>query len=132
MDKVWDPLRKKEVPATAEERVRQWFIEQLRVTFGVPLHQMMSEVGFKYGGKQYRADILVYGRGAEMLAIVECKRPDVDISAAVAEQAMRYNMVLGVRWLILTNGTHTYIYRKEGSAFVPHSGIPSYEDMLCL
>ena len=46
---IWDPLRKKEVPLTPEERVRQWFITMLRDTMHVPAHMMMSEVGLKYG-----------------------------------------------------------------------------------
>ena len=45
-DKLFDPLRRKEVAATAEERVRQWFIEQLRTAAGVPLHQMMQRGQF--------------------------------------------------------------------------------------
>ena len=39
---IWDPLRKKNVAATPEEQVRQWFIVQLRDVFGVPMHMMMS------------------------------------------------------------------------------------------
>ena len=37
MEQIWDPLRKKRVTATPEERVRQWFIVQLRDAFGVPI-----------------------------------------------------------------------------------------------
>lgn|SRR5574344_177607 len=131
MDQFWDPLRKKNVTATPEEQVRQWFILQLRDVFKVPVHMMMSEVGFKFGSKQYRADILVYDRSASPLAVVECKRPSVELSSSVIEQTMRYNSVLGVRFLILTNGKLTYIYSLEGSEFVPCNHLPSYEDMLC-
>lgn len=46
---VWDPLRKKNVTLTPEERVRQWFISVLRDVMKVPMHMMMSEVGMKYG-----------------------------------------------------------------------------------
>ena len=46
---VSDPLRKKDVPLTPEDRVRQWFITVLKDTMLVPLHMMMSEVGMKYG-----------------------------------------------------------------------------------
>ena len=57
MGTIWDPLRRKEVAATPEEQVRQWFIAAvLRDTVKVPMHMMMSEVGFRYGNKQYRAD----------------------------------------------------------------------------
>lgn len=127
---MWDPLRKKEVASTPEEQVRGWFIVQLRDVMGVPEHMMMSEVGMKFGNKQYRADILVYARGGAPLAVVECKRPEVELTAAVLEQAMRYNMVLGVKWLIVTNGRTTYIYKRSGTQFVPSAEVPSYEQML--
>ena len=131
MEQIWDPLRKREVTATPEERVRQWFIGQLRDAFGVPEHLMMSEVGFKFGAKSWRADIVIYDRNAAPLGVVECKRPDVALDARVVEQAMRYNSVLGVRWLFLTNGNLTYLYRLEGDRFVPTDRIPGYEEMLC-
>jgi len=131
MEQIWDPLRKRNVTATPEERVRQWFILQLKEAFKVPGHLMMSEVGFRFGGKPYRADIIVYDRNASPLAVVECKRPDVALDAAVVEQAMRYNAVLGVKFLMLTNGNLTYIYTLKEGRFVPCDHIPSYEEMLC-
>ena len=131
MELIWDPLRKKEVSATHEERVRQWFIIQLRDTFGVPEHMMNSEVGFKFGAKSWRADIVVYDRAGKPLAVVECKRPDVALDAHVVEQAMRYNSVLGVRYLFLTNGKMTYLYALKGDTFVPLDRIPTFEEMLC-
>ena len=131
MEQIWDPLRRKEVAATPEERVRQWFIVQLRDAFGVPEHMMNSEVGFKFGAKSWRADILVYDRTGQPLAVVECKRPDVALDAHVIEQAMRYNSVLGVRFLFVTNGKMTYLYGLKGDTFVPLDRIPSFEEMLC-
>ena len=131
-DTMFDPLRRKDVAATPEETVRQWFIGVLRDSCGVPLYLMMSEASLKLGTKNWRADILIYGRNGEPLAVVECKRPDVVIDDAVAAQAMRYNMVLNVRWLMLTNGGSTFIFKREADRFVPFSGIPKYEEMLCL
>ena len=131
MELIWDPLRRKEVAATPEERVRQWFIIQLRDAFGVPEHMMNSEVGFKFGAKPWRADIVVYDRAGKPLAVVECKRPDVALDAYVVEQAMRYNSVLGVRYLFLTNGKMTYLYALNGDTFVPLDRIPTFEEMLC-
>ena len=131
MELIWDPLRRKEVAATPEERVRQWFIIQLRDAFGVPEHMMNSEVGFKFGAKSWRADVVVYDRAGHPLAVVECKRPDVALDAHVVEQAMRYNSVLGVRYLFLTNGKMTYLYTLKGDTFVPLDRIPTFEEMLC-
>lgn len=130
MEQVWDPLRKRNVAATPEETVRQWFISQLADVFSVPAHMMMSEVGLKFGEKQYRADILVFDRNARPLAVVECKRPEVELDSSVVEQAMRYNIVLGVDWLILTNGRSTFIYKKQDGCFHPFASVPDYGLML--
>lgn len=130
---VWDPLRKKDVALTPEEDVRQWFIVQLNTLMKVPMHQMMSEVGFRLGEKRFRADIVVYGRNAHPLAVVECKRPDVDIDSDVLGQAVRYNMVLDVRFIFITNGRSTYVCRRRAGdgprryEFI--NEIPSYEEM---
>lgn len=131
MPVLYDPLRRKDVTATPEEQVRQWFISVLSSNCKVPLHMMMSEMGFKFGAKQYRADIVVYSRDASPLLIVECKRPEVALDAAVVEQAMRYNMVLGVSWLVLTNGVSTLAFRREGTSFVPAGSLPTYDEISC-
>lgn len=128
---IYDPLRRKDVAATPEEQVRQWFIGVLLSSCAVPAHLMMSEAPLQLGGKKWRADILVYDRSGAPLAVVECKRPDVDIDAAVASQAMRYNQVLDVSWLILTNGHKTLVFRRSGESFVSQAVLPKYEEMLC-
>ena len=131
MESIYDPLRRKDVSLTPEERVRQWFIEQLRIAAGVPLHQMMSEVALEYGaGKKWRADIVVYGHGGVPMAVVECKRPDIEISKEVLEQALRYSAVLQVPFLFLTNGHLTYICRKTGDGYAFLDKAPVYEEML--
>ena len=107
---IWDPLRKKEVALTPEERVRQWFISVLQNDMKVPVHMMMSEVGMKLGDKQWRADILVYDRQQKPLAVVECKRPDVPLSQEVVLQAQRYTAVLPAASIIVTNGIETRQY----------------------
>jgi hypothetical protein len=127
---IWDPLRKKEVALTPEERVRQWCIGVLSSSVGVPVHMMMSEVGFCLGGKQFRADILVYDRKAQPLAVVECKRPEVELTAEVLDQALRYNMVLNVKYIIITNGTRTFMAERKGERFEFMNSVPSYNQML--
>jgi len=130
MENLYDPLRHKEVAATPEETVRQWFISVLEGSVLVPGHMMMSEVGFKWGEKQYRADILVYDRSGKPLMVVECKRPDVELTAEVAAQAMRYNAVLDVRWIFLTNGKKTLLYKRHGDRFIPSGNLPTWEEAM--
>lgn len=131
-DTVFDPLRRRNVPLTPEERVRQWFIGVLRDSLGVPAQLMGSEVEMRYGtaGKVYRADILVYDRNARPLALVECKRPQTPLSEDVLEQAMRYDMVLGVKYIFITNGLQTLIARRQSDGSVAFMDkAPSYEEM---
>lgn len=133
-DIIWDPLRRKEVALTPEEKVRQWCISVLAEHCQVPKHMMMSEVGFKLGGKQFRADLIVYGRDAQPLMVVECKRPEVKLTQEVLDQAVRYNMVLNVRYMLITNGNSTFICRRQeddgkaGYVFIDH--VPSYNEMI--
>ena len=128
---IWDPLRKKEVALTPEERVRQWCIGVLAGQMQVPMHLMMSEAGFKLGGKQFRADIIVYDRNVQPLMVVECKRPEVELTQDVLDQAIRYNMVLDVRYMIITNGTRTFICRRQGEGFTFIDTVPTYNEMVC-
>ena len=116
---------------TPEEHVRQWFIGVLSQQLHVPMHLMMSETGFKLGGKQFRADILVYDRSAKPLMVVECKRPEVELTPEVLDQAVRYNMVLNVKYMTITNGKATYICGKTDSGYVFLDHIPNYEEMIC-
>ena len=134
LNQIWDPLRKKEVALTPEERVRQWFIGFMIRNMKIPPHMMMSEVGFKLGSKQFRADILVYDRKAQPLAVVECKRPEVELDKEVLMQAVRYNMVLDVRYIIITNGNRSFMFKKKGEkaseGYAMLQQVPVYEDMV--
>jgi len=137
---VFDPLRKKSVPLTPEERVRQWFIEVLHDDLEVPMGVMMSEVGMRFGEmqdglhggsrKEYRADILVYGKEGEPLMVVECKRPELALDKEVLGQALKYGNLLGVRYVTVTNGDKTFFARRDGDGSVSLlAAAPKYSDM---
>lgn len=129
---VFDPLRRREVALTPEERVRQWFIGVLKDCLGVPLHLMGSEVEMRFGSadKVWRADILIYDRLAKPLAIVECKRPETALSEDVLRQALRYDMALNVKYIFITNGKETRIARRQPDGRVEFlTTAPHYEEM---
>ncbi|MBP5218587.1 MAG: type I restriction enzyme HsdR N-terminal domain-containing protein [Bacteroidales bacterium] len=128
MNRIWDPLRKKMVALTPEERVRQWFIGVLKDRLKVPEHMMMSEVSLKLGDKPFRADILVYGRDTAPLMVVECKRPETAMDREVLEQALKYNLVLGVKFIAITNGERTFGFRSTGDPGIPFEQISSFPD----
>ena len=132
MDKMlWDPLRRKSVAATPEEEVRQWFISAvLHEGMKVPEHMMGSEVTLKQGSKSFRADIVVYDRQARPLMIVECKRPDVVLDQAVVDQAIRYNNVLDVKYIAITNGEKTFLFGRTEEGFRFMEKAPGWDEML--
>ena len=127
---IWDPLRKKSVRNTPEEAVRQWFISVLHEGMKVPEQMMRSEVAFKHGAMEYRADILVWDRAARPLMIVECKRPDVTLDQEVVDQALRYHNDLNVRYIAITNGAKTFLFERTADGWEFMQKAPSWEEMV--
>ena len=127
---IWDPLRKKSVRNTPEEAVRQWFISVLHEGMGVPEHMMGAEVSLTHAGKDYRADIVVWNRCAKPLMIVECKRPEVQLSQEVVDQAIRYNRELDARYIAITNGEKTFMFERTEDGFQFVQKAPRWEEMI--
>ncbi|MGB0391076.1 MAG: type I restriction enzyme HsdR N-terminal domain-containing protein [Salibacteraceae bacterium] len=106
---IFDSIRKKFLVLTPEEWVRQNYIEYLHFEFGYPKSLMRLEQPMKYNRMDKRSDIVCYGNGGNPLLIVECKRPTVKITQKTFDQIARYNMVLKVPYMAVTNGlTHFY------------------------
>ena len=63
--------------------------------------------------------------------VVECKRPEVELTQEVLDQAIRYNMVLNVRYMIITNGTKTYMFKKGENGYSFVNSVPKYNEMSC-
>lgn len=101
---VYDEIRKKYVVLTPEEWVRQHFVRYLVNEKKVPPGLMAVEVTFKMNRLTRRADILVYDRAGQPVMIVECKAPEVKISAAVFDQIVSYNLKFRLKYIVVTNG----------------------------
>ncbi len=125
---IFDPLRKKRVPLTPEEEVRQSFIAYLNLALGYPLALMASEYSIKFNGLVYRADIVTFGKGLIPEMIVECKAPNVKIQGDTVRQIIRYNHALKVKYLIITSGVLTFAYKfdEEKGEYVFINEIPKY------
>ena len=131
MSQIFDPIRKKYVERTPEEEVRQNVISNLMGVMEVPATHIAVEQGFKFNGLQYRADIIVYGRDLTPAMLVECKAPSVKLTDSVIDQVVRYNMVLGVDYIMITNGTKTCLCKLDAGSgryeFI--SSIPKYNEI---
>lgn len=127
---IFDPLRKKRVPLTPEEEVRQSFITYLNSELGYPLSLMASEYSISYNNLVYRADIVTFGKNLQPEMIVECKAPNVKIRSDAVRQIMRYDRALKVKYLIITNGVVTFAckFDEEVGNYVFINQIPKYQN----
>lgn len=101
---VFDIVRGRFVALTPEEWVRQHVIHQLHFELGYPLELIQVEGAITLNGMTRRCDIVVYDSQVRPYIIVECKKETVPLSQKVVDQACRYNLVLQVPYLCLTNG----------------------------
>lgn len=130
---IFDPVRRKEVRRTPEEEVRQSVISMLQSGCGVPLTHIASEYSFKFNGLQYRADVVVFNRALQPVMLVECKAPKVTLSEDVVMQTVRYNYVLNVPYIFITNGNLFYLCRRDGEGqYQPVRKMPSFEELCSL
>ncbi len=128
---VFDRLRAKYVALTPEEWVRQNFINFLIEHRNYPPMLIANEMQIKQGKRIRRCDSVVYDNQLNPLVIIEYKAPDVAITQKVFEQIARYNYVLKVPYLIVSNGLSHYCchvdYENQSIAYLPD--IPKYEEL---
>lgn len=128
---VFDILRRKYVALTPEEWVRQHFVHYLIRQKGYPQALMANEVQVVLNGMKRRCDTVLYRRDLSARMIIEYKKPEVKITQAVFDQITRYNMVLRVDYLIVSNGMEHYCcrmnYEQSSYDFLPE--IPDYKNL---
>lgn len=130
-DVIFDVLRRKYVALTPEEWVRQHFTHYLLEQKGYPKGLLANEVQLRLNGTTKRCDTVLYDRDLTARMIVEYKAPTVEITQAVFDQIMRYNSVLHVEYLVVSNGLKHYCCRIDyatcSSVFLPD--IPDYTSL---
>ena len=107
---IWDSLRGKWLVLTPEEWVRQHTIAWLVRERHIPELRISQEYPVNINGQHQRADIVVIDEFAKPHILVECKAPDVVLDHEVVMQAIRYNAVVGARYIVLTNGKKLYCF----------------------
>jgi len=106
---IFDPIRKKWVAFTEEEKVRQFFILQLMNELKIPASHISVEKKITVNGLAKRYDIVVY-KEAKPWMVVECKAPHIPLTQEVLEQAGRYNITLNAEIIGVTNGVETRFF----------------------
>ncbi len=128
---IFDILRKKYIALTPEEWVRQNFVQYLINYKGFPKGLLANEVKISLNNTIKRCDTVLYSRDMSAKLIVEYKAPHIEITQAVFDQITRYNMVLKVEYLIVSNGMNHYCCKIDytNNSYTFLKDIPSY-DML--
>jgi hypothetical protein len=82
-------------------------------------------------GTKKRCDTVLFNKDLSARMIEEYKAPNVEITQAVFNQITRYNIVLKVEYLIVSNGLRHYCCRIDYNTlkytFLPD--IPSYSEL---
>ena len=132
---IQDVVRRKFVALTPEEWVRQHFVHYLMDEKGYPQERLANEVALTLNGMTRRCDTVVYGVGAEgrlqPRMIIEYKRAGVEITQRVFDQICRYNMVLQVDYLVVSNGLRHFCCKMNESrtGYVFLEDIPEWKDV---
>ncbi len=128
---IFDPIRKKFVALTPEEAVRQQMIHFLLAVKKFPEGLLQVEAALSYNSRSYRADIVGYNRRGNPLIIVECKAAEVEITQGIFEQIARYNLVLKVPYLLVSNGRQHFFCRlnAEQNTYVFEDTMPDYSEL---
>ena len=129
---IFDTLRRCYVALTPEEWVRQHFVNFLIGYKGYPAALTGNEIAITLNGMNRRCDTVVYDRALKPRMIIEYKAPTVKITKEVFAQISRYNLILKVDYLIVSNGLQHYCCRMDytNNTFAFLQEIPEYEKLI--
>ena len=128
---IFDTLRRCYVALTPDEWVRQHFVHMLLEHKGYPTSLTANEVGISLNGMSRRCDTVVYDKQLQPKVIVEYKAPSVKIDAKVFAQIARYNLVLKVDYLIVSNGLQHFCCKMNygNNSYTFLKDIPPYSEV---
>ncbi|MBC6490207.1 type I restriction enzyme HsdR N-terminal domain-containing protein [Flavihumibacter stibioxidans] len=124
---IFDIHRKRWIVLTPEEWVRQNFLQYLLQVKNYPSTLIAVEKEMKLGELSRRFDILVYDRNHQPWLMVECKSMEVPLNDDVLHQLLRYNISIPVTYLVITNGTGTFVFERKEGKLERMTGLPDWE-----
>lgn len=129
---IFDIVRKKNVALTPEEWVRQHIIHYLIYDYKFPKSLISVEKQLILNGLQKRTDIVLFDHHANPQLIIECKAPEIKLSQDVFDQIARYNLILKVPYLWVTNGTDHFICKIDhaGSLWEFMEALPKVPELI--
>lgn len=128
---IFDSIRKKFIPLTPEEWVRQNLVRFLVENKLFPQSLITVEMGLNIHGQVLRSDIVFFNSQGSPVMAVECKAPSVKITQETFDQIARYNMQLQVKFLVVSNGLQHYCCKlnPEDGSYEFLKDIPEYKQV---
>lgn len=122
LSQLFDPLRKRWVADTPEERVRQGLARHIQEVYEVSPALIAIEREIDYYRVKKRFDLVVFDGEAKPWLVCECKAPTIRLTQEVLYQIGRYNAVLKAPHMLVTNGKQWLFFslNDEGSfTYIP-------------
>jgi hypothetical protein len=127
---VFDEIRKKWILLSPEEWVRQHLINHLVTKKKVPASLISVEKEINLNNTRKRYDAVVYNKTMNPVLLIECKAPDILITETTLEQTLRYNLILGVNYLLITNGLKEYVISVKNGKGKLLDELPDYGELI--
>ena len=139
-EQIFCEWRKRWVRLTPEEWVRQqllhFLVEQLdfpasRIAVEQPLEKLAPVNPPSSNGLSLRCDAVVYDSAMHPLVLIECKAETVALTQKTLDQAVTYNRMLNVPYLLLYNGPQMIFVtiQADGKNTISQR-CPRYTDLL--
>jgi len=128
-DYIWDDLRGVWLALTPEERVRRHLIRYMVAEMGADPGRIAQELPFRLGRKAFRADVVCFDAALRPLLLAECKAPSVAIDGQTLAQAVKYNSVVGARYIMLTNGVRHFAFERDPATLEGYRQLKELPDL---
>ncbi len=119
-NKIFSPVRKKWLPLTPEEKVRQQYLTVLIDEYGFALDQIDEEINVTgRGSAQARADFIIWRTAKDKVdqkapfIIIECKSDNVTIKPADYSQGENYARIADAPFFVTHNSRETRFWRVK-------------------
>jgi hypothetical protein len=129
---LFDPVRRKNLKALPEERVRQALLRWLVEEVGAPRTLIAVEYPLSAldPASRKRADVVIWKAagvegGLRPWLLAECKAPSIRLTETVADQIRGYAGKIRAEHVLVTNGTGTRFFSLAGNRYEEKGGLPA-------
>ena len=130
---LFDAVRRKNLKALPEERVRQALLRWLVEEIGAPRTLIAVEYPLSSldPTSRKRADVVIWKVGGvegglRPWLLAECKAPGIRLTDAVADQVRGYAENIRAEYVLVTNGKDTRCFRLDQETYTAIAGLPAF------